>query len=161
MGLVAELAALRPSWAFEIVGGLEGVDREVPRLPNLVFRGERPHREMPDFHARFDVEIIPFRLSALTHSTDPVKLYEAAASGRTVVATPMDSLEPFARLGLVRLAATAADFARQIEAAAEEGAEGARRQRAFARDNTWDIRAQTLDAWLTEKRGRDTVTREP
>ena len=161
MGLVAELAALRPSWAFEIVGGLEGMEREVPRLPNLVFRGERPHREMPDFRARFDVEIIPFRLSALTHATDPVKLYEAAAAGRTVVATPMDSLEPFARQGLVRFAATAADFARQIEAAAEEGAKGARRQRAFARDNTWDIRAQTLEAWLTEERGRDTVNREP
>ena len=160
MGLVAQLAALRPSWAFEIVGGLEGVAIEVPRLPNLVFRGERPHREMPDFRARFDVEIIPFRLSALTHAADPVKLYEAAAAGRTVVATPIDSLEPFARQGLVRLAATAEEFARQIEAAAAEGAEGARRQRAFARGNTWDIRAETLEAWLTEAGGRETVNRE-
>ncbi len=161
MALVAELATLRPTWAFEIVGGLEGVALEAPRLPNLVFHGERPHREMPEFRARFDVEIIPFRLSALTHSTDPVKLYEAAAAGRTVVATPMDSLEPFARRGLVRLAATAADFALQIEAAAAEGAQGAQRQRAFARDNTWDIRAHALEAWLTEGCGRDTVNREP
>ena len=161
MPLLAELAALRPSWAFEIVGGLEGVGLEVPRLPNLVFHGERPHREMPDFRSRFDVEIIPFHLSALTHATDPVKLYEAAAAGRTVVATPMDSLEPFARRGIVRLAATADEFARQIEAAAAEGAAGARRQRAFAKDNTWDIRAGALEAWLTEKRTRDTVNREP
>ncbi len=160
MGLLADLAELRPSWSFEIVGGLEGVGLEVPRLPNLVFRGERPHREMPEYHARFDVEIIPFRLSALTHATDPVKLYEAAAAGRSVVATPMESLEPFARRGLVRLAATAADFVREIEAAAAEGAPGARRQRDFARENTWDIRAQTLERWLTEKRGRDTVSRE-
>lgn len=161
MGLLAELARLRPSWSFEIAGGLEGAEREPPRLPNLVFHGEQPHREMPALRARFDVEIIPFRLSALTHATDPVKLYEAAAAGRTVVATPMDSLEPFARNGLVRLAATAEEFAREIEIAAAEGAAGARRQRAFARENTWDIRAQTLDGWLTAGRGRVTVNREP
>ncbi len=161
MGLVARLARLRPAWSFEIVGGLEGGTLGAPRLSNLVFHGERPHREMPGFRARFDVEIIPFRLSELTHSTDPVKLYEAAAAGRTVVATPMDSLAPFARRGVVRLAATAEEFARQIEAAAAEGAAGARRQRAFARENTWDIRAETLAAWLTEARGRDTVILEP
>ena len=163
MALVAELAGLEPAWSFEIVGGLEGAgaSRDAPRLPNLVFRGERPHREMPAFHERCDVEIIPFRLSALTHATDPVKLYEAAAAGRTVVATPMRSLEPFARRGVVRLAATAGDFVREIEAAAAEGAAGAARQRAFARENTWDIRARTLAAWLTEARGRAIVNREP
>lgn len=149
MALVAELAKRRPAWTFEIVGGLEAVALEVPRLPNLVFRGERPHREMPACHARFDVEIIPFRLSALTHATDPVKLYEGAAAGRGVVATPMESLEPFARRGVVRLAATAEDFGREIEAAAAEGEAGARRQREFARENTWDLRAETLDGWLT------------
>ncbi len=161
MSLLARVAALRPQWTFEIVGGLEGAALEVPRLPNLVFRGERPHGEMPGFRERFDVEIIPFRLSALTHATDPVKLYEAAAAGRMIVATPMQSLEPFARRGVVRLAATPEDFVREIEAAAGGGAEGARRQRAFARENTWDIRAETLEAWLTGTAGRDTVRPEP
>ena len=161
MDLVAGLARLRPSWSFEIVGGLEDATLAAPRLPNLVFRGERPHREMPGFRAGFDVEIIPFRLSALTHATDPVKLYEAAAAGRMIVATPMESLEPFARRGVVRLAATAEEFARAIEEAAAGGAAGAQRQRAFARENTWDIRAGTLDGWLTEMPRRDTVSPQP
>ena len=161
MDLVAGLARLRPAWSFEIVGGLENAKLAVPRQPNLVFRGERPHREMPGFRARFDVEIIPFRLSALTHATDPVKLYEAAAAGRMVVATPMASLEPFARRGVVRLAATAEEFARAIEEAAAGGAAAAQRQRAFARENTWDIRAGALDGWLTEMPRRDTVSPQP
>ena len=106
---------------------------------------------MPEFlRARFDVEIIPFRLSGLTHATDPVKLYEAAAAGRTVVATPMESLEPLARQGVVRLAATPEEFAREIRAAAREGAEGAQRQRAFARENTWDVRARALEEWFAD-----------
>jgi O-antigen biosynthesis protein len=159
MRLVAELAALRPLWRFEIVGGLEGADRDAPRLPNLAFHGERPHREMPEWRARFDVEIIPFRLSALTHATDPVKLYEAAAAGRTVVATPLESLEAFARRGVVRRASSATGFAREIEAAAAEGPAGARRQRAFARENTWDIRAGSLEGWLTPPGARGTVQR--
>jgi glycosyltransferase involved in cell wall biosynthesis len=150
MDLLARVADLEPRWRFEIVGAIEDVASRIPRRPNLTFHGERAHREMPDFRRRFDVEIIPFRLSALTHATDPVKLYEAAAAGRTVVATPMRSLEQFARRGLVRLASTPEDFAREIASAAREGGEGARRQRAFARENTWDIRALALATWLGE-----------
>ena len=148
MELLERLAALAPEWSFEIVGGLEGGARAPGRLANVVFRGERPHAEMPAFRSRFDVEIIPFRLSPLTHATDPVKLYEAAAAGRPLVATPMESLRPFARRGVVRLAATAEDFVREIAAAAAERAAGAARQRAFARENTWDIRAAALDSWI-------------
>jgi O-antigen biosynthesis protein len=157
--LVEELARRRPRWRFEIVGAIEG-DEALPRLPNLVFRGERPFREMPAAHASFDVEIIPFRLSGLTHATDPVKLYEAAAAGRGVVATPMESLEPYARRGVVRLAADPDAFAREIAAAAAEGPDAVERRREFARENTWDARASTLEKWLTEGRGRATVHRQ-
>jgi glycosyltransferase involved in cell wall biosynthesis len=149
MRLLSRLARLRPEWRFEIVGGFEGRWWRRPRSRgNLVFHGERPHGEMPSFRARFDVEIIPFRLTALTHATDPVKLYEAAAAGRPVVATPMESLRPLARLGVVRLAATAEEFAREIAAAAAERAAAGARQRAFARANTWDVRAAALDSWI-------------
>ena len=103
---------------------------------------------MPAFRSRFHVEIIPFRLSPLTHATDPVKLYEAAAAGRPVVATAMDSLRPFARRGVVRLASTAEQFVREISAAAAQGPAAAARLRAFARENTWDVRAATLDSWI-------------
>lgn len=148
LNLLDRLARLQPAWRFEIVGGLEDVAAAPPRLENVVFHGERPHREMPGFVSRFDVEIIPFRLSGLTHATDPVKLYEAAAAGRAVVATPMQSLEPLAKRGVVRLASTPEEFVREIRAAAAD-AGAAARQRAFARENTWDERARLLDEWLT------------
>lgn len=151
--LFRELARLRPDWRFEIVGGME--DDRAPvsdraSMENVVFHGERPHRELPGLRARFHVEIIPFRLSPLTHAVDPVKLYEAAAAGRPVVATPMQSLSSLARMGIVRLAATASEFAKQIEEAAAEGPEGSRRRREFARENTWDRRAGDLDRWIHE-----------
>ena len=147
--LFERLAALRPEWRFEIVGGREG-DRAPfgERLGNVSFRGERPHGELPELRARFDVEIIPFRLTELTHAVDPVKLYEAAAAGRPVVATPLDALAPFAKRGLVRLAASAEEFARAIADAAAERPEQAARRRDFARENTWDHRAADLDGWM-------------
>jgi O-antigen biosynthesis protein len=160
LDLVGELARIRPGWTFEIVGGVEAVGLALPRRENLVFRGERPYREMPACHARFDAEMIPFRLSPLTHATDPVKLYEAAAAGRGVVATPMESLRPFAGRGLVRLAGTATDFARELAAAAAGGEEQTRRLREFARENTWEARAAELDAWLTATPGHGTVRSE-
>ncbi|HEX4440279.1 MAG TPA: glycosyltransferase, partial [Thermoanaerobaculia bacterium] len=146
--LLAAAARMRPGWRFEIVGGLENAAAAPANLSNVVFLGERPHREMPERRSRFDVEIIPFRLSSLTHATDPVKLYEAAAAGRAVVATPMESLEPLAKRGLVRLAATPEAFVAAIEAAAAEGPEAAARRREFAAANTWDARAAELDAWI-------------
>ena len=146
--LLERLAALAPDWKFEIVGGFEGGARAGAPRSNVTYHGERPHAEMPAFRGRLDVEIIPFRLTPLTHATDPVKLYEAAAAGRTVVATPMESLRPFARRGLVRLAATAEDFRREISAAAAERVPAAERQRRFARENTWDARAAVLDSWI-------------
>ena len=158
MPLLDALAARRPAWTFEIVGGIEDAARPA-RRGNVHFRGERPYAEMPDWHARFDVEIIPFRLSPLTHATDPVKLYEAAACGRPVVATAMEALGPYAERGLVRIAEGAEGFARAILTAAAGAAESAPRLRAFALENTWDVRAAALDGWLTEVRGHGNVSR--
>ena len=92
---LAAAARLRPNWTLRIVGGWEGRRASRAGLPdNVVFAGERPYSEMPGIRASFDVEVIPFRLSPLTHATDPVKLYEALAAGRGVVATPMRALAP-------------------------------------------------------------------
>jgi GT2 family glycosyltransferase len=148
--LVAEAARLRPGWRFEIAGGIEGRTRDASRFPpNVVFLGERPFREMPEVRSRFDVEFIPFRLSPLTHATDPVKLYEALAAGRGVVATRMLALAPLAERGLVRFAGSAPELVRKLEAAASAGAEEVARRRAFAAENTWNARAEELSRRLS------------
>jgi GT2 family glycosyltransferase len=147
--LFDRLAQSKPEWTFEIVGGLEG-GRRPASAKNVVLHGERPHAELPALRARFDVEIIPFRTSGLTDAVNPVKLYEAAAAGRPVVATPMRSLFSLANQGIARLATTPREFAREVEAAAAEGPATAARRRAFARENTWDQRATALESWIRE-----------
>jgi glycosyltransferase involved in cell wall biosynthesis len=146
--LFEELARLRPGWSFHIVGGAETAGAAPRALPNVVFHGERPHAELPALRAAFHVEIIPFRLNDLTHAVDPVKLYEALAGGRGVVATPMEALAPFARQGLLRLASSPAEFAEAIESTALAPESEAQARREFARANTWDDRAARLDGWI-------------
>ena len=147
--LLAAAARLRPNWRFEIVGGLEGRRPAPSRFPeNIVFLGERPYTEMPAIRAKFDVEIIPFRLSPLPHATDPVKLYEALAAGRGVVATPMRALADLVGRDLVRFADTAEELVRQVASAAAAGPAEIARRRAFARENTWDARAEELSRLL-------------
>ena len=149
--LVAAAARLRPNWTFRIVGGWEGRRASRAGFPeNVVFEGERPYSEMPEIRATFDVEMIPFRLSPLTHATDPVKLYEALAAGRGVVATPMRALASLAELDLVRLAATPEELIRQLASAAAAGRSEIERRRAFARENTWDSRAVQLSERIRE-----------
>ena len=147
--LLARLAALSPDWRFEIVGGRESDAARVTPRSNVVFHGERPHAELPGLRSRFDVEIIPFRLSPLTHATDPVKVYEAAAAGRPVVATPMDSLRPFVAAGHrpARVDAASSSSARSRPRPPRPPRRRALR-RDFARENTWDVRAAALDSWI-------------
>jgi len=145
------IVRLRPDWRFEVIGGSDsGRPPFAEGFGNVLFHGEKPHAELPGLRARFDVEIIPFRLTELTHAVDPVKTYEAAAAGRPVVATPIEALRPAAEKALVRLAASPEEFVAQIEAARAGASSDAPRLRTFAAENTWERRAADLDAWVRE-----------
>jgi glycosyltransferase involved in cell wall biosynthesis len=109
--------------------------------------GECPYDELPGRLEGWDAFIIPFRRLPLTEATNPVKVYEMLATGRPVVAVGLPELVPIARKGLIRLAASADQFAEELEQAmAEEAPERAAAWRAFARRNTWRARHRALAA---------------
>lgn len=145
--LVAELAARKPEWDFILVGStFNGDISRLRSLPNVSMPGEEPYEALPEWLGRFDVTILPFRRTALTEATNPVKLYEILAAGRPLVSVPIPEVAAVAPL--VRLANDASEFEREIEAAlaADEGSADARR--AFARQHTWQQRYDTLSSAL-------------
>jgi GT2 family glycosyltransferase len=154
---VRAAAAAHPEWQFVLIGLNSGIDlRALEHLPNVHLLGELPYQVLPDYLHHFDAALIPFRQNALTRSTNPVKFYEYLSAGKPVAATDLPELEPYR--DLFYPAATVEEFVRQVEAAvAERDPERVAARQAFARANTWAMRAAALDQSIRELYGRAAV----
>src|SRR5947209_5591691 len=132
-------------WRFRLAGRVE--DPEVAALsalPNLETVGEIPFAEVPGFLAGLDVALVPFRDLPLTRAVDPVKLYEALATGLPVVARRLPETERW-REPLVYLYDDPEGFVRQLRrAVAEHTPDLARERRRAAERESWDHRVAEL-----------------
>ena len=146
--LVAEVTTLRPRWRFVLVGSTWSADTgPLEAVPNIDLIGEKPYAELPGLIADWDCCIIPFKHTALTAATNPVKVYEMLAAGKPVVSVTLPELAPMAEVGLLATAEGAAGFIAAIEAQVSSDGLGARAaRRAYAAANTWEARAQAIAA---------------
>src|SRR5581483_4422367 len=90
--LVVELASRLPQVTFAFVGpnALSRSTRQLlAELPNLVFLGPRPYRELPAYLQHADVVIVPHVVTPFMESLDPIKAYECMAIRTPTVATPL------------------------------------------------------------------------
>ena len=120
----------------------------LPQFKNLLHLGEIRHSDIPWVYRNSDLQLMPFKRTALTDAVDPVKAYEAAFFGVPTLSTELQSLEPFPDEVLrtthpqkfdSTLRAWLADLESDLEASRERASEWARR-------NTWDKRAgQIID----------------
>lgn len=145
--LVADLALLKSDWRFELIGStFTGDVSRLEKLSNLQLLGEKPYSELPQLVADWDAFIVPFKRLPLTEATNPVKAYEMLATGKPVVAVNLPELRPMARDGLVSLADDARGFVDAIERELAQDDDHRRlERRAFAANNTWHNRAESLD----------------
>jgi glycosyltransferase involved in cell wall biosynthesis len=63
------------------------------KLPNCHFQGEQAPEEIPGFLNAMDVSIVPFVKNATTDAVRPLKVLEALAMHRPVVASPLPEME--------------------------------------------------------------------
>lgn len=69
------------------------VPSSVPAMPrNVVFLGLKSQKDLPAYLARFDVGLLPFRITDTTHAVSPLKVFEYLAMGVRVAAPPLRSL---------------------------------------------------------------------
>ena len=61
--------------------------------PNVSFLGLKAQFELPPYIQRFDVGLLPFAVSDMTHAVSPLKVYEYLASGVPVAAPPLRALD--------------------------------------------------------------------
>ncbi|BCA60734.1 glycosyltransferase [Sphingomonas sp. HMP6] len=82
---VGSLALVGP-----VEAALEG-DPTLARLradPKIHFLGAKPHAEMPQWMAAFDVAVIPYAATPFNHFCSPMRLYDHLAIGQPIIATP-------------------------------------------------------------------------
>jgi UDP-galactopyranose mutase len=140
LSLLEAVARARPQMQFVMVGPIVKIDRDtLPRLPNIHYLDTKKYDELPSYMAGWHAAIMPFALNEATRFISPTKTPEYLAAGRRVVSTEIrDVVEPYERLGLVRIGRSAEDFARQLDAAlADDGARDAARDE-FLSSNSWD-----------------------
>lgn len=92
--LIEEIAQSRPEWEIHIAGLTEVSISERPLLsfPNVHYVGLLPYEEIPGFIDSMDVCLMPHKDTEYCRSMSPLKLYQYLASGRPIVATPVENV---------------------------------------------------------------------
>lgn len=122
LGLLRELAAMRPDLQIVMIGPVAKIDRaRLPHAPNLHWLGPRAYPQLPAYLGGWDVAIMPFARNAATKFISPTKTLEYLAAGKRVVSTSIrDVVRPYGEEGLVAIADTPGGFAAAVDAALAE-----------------------------------------
>ena len=150
--LLEQLIRTTPQWSYVLVGPIGECDAStdlstILALPNVLWPGVQPYRDLPAWLAHTDVALLPLQLNDYTRQMFPMKFFEYLASGRPTVATAIPSLVPHRESALL-CEPTVAGFEAAIRTAlAGEGPSVEERQAAAA-DHTYESRTDRMLAVL-------------
>ena len=152
--LLSAAADQRPDWLFLLIGmDYDGSLAKSGLLtrPNVLWIPPQPYERLPSYLRLFDVALIPFRLSEITRSTSPVKLFEYMAAEKPILSA---RLRECLRYPCVETYADETEFlakAASLLARKDDPAlKAALRDEALR--NTWDARTDEILAALARTR---------
>lgn len=137
--LIAGIASARPEWTIALVGPEDDNFKSsiLHKLPNIIFIGLKPLKELPGCINAFDVCINPQLINEVTIGNYPRKIDEYLAMGKPVIATKTRAMDIFE--DYVYLASDKEEYINCIEKALREDTFllHANRKK-FARLHTWE-----------------------
>lgn len=128
----------RLDFSFVLIGDSNQDLSRILERRNVFHLGRKPYAELPSYCRGFHASIVPFRVSELTLSVNPIKLREYAAAGLPVVAT---ALPEILRCGDIAVCATGiAEWEAALRTAVAHGSDPVQRRAQSARvlDQDWD-----------------------
>lgn len=144
--LIKDLALLRPDLSFVFIGKLWTNIDLIKEISNIHFVDLIPYQYLPTFAKKFDITIIPFLINQITNSVSPIKLFEYAALGKPVVATPFFEITQYQDQSFIRLANTSEEFSEKIDELLQIPAENIEREaKLFAQKNHWNERINLIE----------------
>lgn len=141
--LLQDVITQNPDFHFIFIGALVRLSRFPLKANNLSYLGLKSYASLPAYLQHFQIGLIPFRLTDMTKGCNPLKLYEYAAAGIPIVATPLPELTHVSCSGLY-LAADSDHFSEALSQAYLEKSNPTL-LKAFALDNDWRKRA--VEVW--------------
>jgi glycosyltransferase involved in cell wall biosynthesis len=154
VGLLAQVAQLRPDWTLVLIGTALIGTSALDRLPNVHLLGRRPYEALPAYCKGFDVALIPYLVSDQLPFRNPIKLREYLAAGLPIVSTPVPEVEHYAH-SCARVG-SAEEMVEAVEAAIASDSAERRVERSLSiADETWEARAadvaRTVDALASSR----------
>jgi hypothetical protein len=137
----------RPGYEFCLIGGYSEVVLEKLRgVSNVHLLGEKPYPRLPEYLRHFDSAIIPFKVNDLIRSTNPIKVYEYLAGGKSVVATAIPEVEgmPF-----VYASKNPEEFVQNLDQAIQTPVDLAKID-SFLANQTWADRFRVIEGAVLE-----------
>ena len=149
LDLLAQLAVHHPAWSIVLVGIVRTDVSALKKFPNIFFIEQKSHDALPAYVRHADVLMMPYALTRYSHYMNPAKLHECLASGKPTVVTALPCFEEFR--SVLRVASTRAEFEMLAQDALEHDDDAARAARqACARENTWAVRFDEINAYLEQ-----------
>jgi glycosyltransferase involved in cell wall biosynthesis len=116
---------------------------QLQKMENVHIYPPVSFEEVPRYIKAMDVCLIPFKKDQISEAADPLKVYEYCALGKPVIST-VGFRSGVAEVP-AHVAEGATDFVSAIIAAvAEEDPEKQNARKVFARQHTWDVRADAF-----------------
>ncbi len=123
---------------------------------NIHLVGRRPKEELTGYIRHLDLALLPYKDSLFTRYQSPLKVWENFYSGPPIVGTGSPALRGYPP-PLVNFANDASVAVAMATRALADPSRGRDERRSFALSNTWNDRAEQLDALVTERLGRRTA----
>jgi glycosyltransferase involved in cell wall biosynthesis len=137
--LLAETARRLPGWTFLVIGEARVPVERLASVANIRLIGPRPHSALPGYSQHWQVSLLPFIDNAQIRASNPLKLREYLATGRSIVSTPFPALDAYA--DLISIAPDAAGFVAALEQSLHEPDARRAERRDRVRSETWEARA--------------------
>lgn len=152
--LVGYLARQRPQWTFLMIGRVAVPEKELPRLSNVHFIGQRPYKTLPHYGRHFDAAIIPYKLAYQVPHANPLKLREYLAMGKPVVSVATPAIEEFA--DIVGIARNREEFLAKLDTTLQQPdtPEAVLRRIGRVASSSWQARAQCVLEHVVRQHGR-------
>jgi len=154
--LLAQIAAMRPTWQFVMIGPVVKINVEsLPRRANIHYLGAKSYEELPAYLAGWEAALLLFARNDATRFISPTKTPEYLAAGKPVISTSIrDVVRPYGEQGLVHIADAPEEFVRAAETAlaatAEERVAWLRRVDDFLAHNSWDETWERMSGFIDE-----------